>query len=72
MRTARQLYTDAHPTLLADTALRQGAVEVLDLPPPNMPQLRHARSLQRQLVATTTLSRHNLPTHYLCFVTLPS
>jgi hypothetical protein len=46
-------------------------VKLLDLPPPHLPQLRHARSIQRQLSATATLSRQftfNLPTHYLCFV----
>lgn len=48
-------------------------VEVLALPPPHLPQLRHARSIQQQFVATTTLSHQftfNLPTHYLCFVPL--
>jgi hypothetical protein len=46
-------------------------VDVLELPPPHLPLLHHARSIQQQLSATATLSRQftfNLPTHYLCFV----
>lgn len=52
-------------------AVRPALVDVLDLPPPHLPQLRHARSIQQQLSATATLSRQftfNLPTHYLSFV----
>jgi hypothetical protein len=42
-------------------------VEVVDLPPLHLPQLRHARSIQKQFVTSDTLNRQfyfNLPTHY--------
>jgi hypothetical protein len=44
--------------------------EIIDLPPPHLPQLRYAESVRKQFVTTDTLSRQfyfNLPTHYLCF-----
>ncbi len=47
--------------------------ELIDLPPLHLPQLRHASHIQRQFVATDTLRQQflfNLPTHYLCFVTV--
>lgn len=45
-------------------------VEVLDLPPLHLPQLRHAESIRKQFITADTLTRQfyfNLPTHYLCF-----
>jgi hypothetical protein len=70
---SRDLLAMARQRDVGVLAVRAGQVEVLDLPPPHLPQLRHARSIQQQLVATATLSRQfafNLPTHYLCFVPL--
>jgi hypothetical protein len=52
-------------------AVTDGRVEVIDLPPRHMPQLRHAEGVRRQFTASSTLNRQftfNLPTHYLCFV----
>jgi hypothetical protein len=46
---------------------------VIDLPPAHLPVLRHADGVRKQFGAGGALSRRfgfNLPTHYLCFVTV--
>jgi hypothetical protein len=49
-------------------AVLPGRVELIDLPPAHMPQLRHAERIRRQLalnVALVSPFYFNLPTHYL-------
>ena len=68
---SRDLVTMARQRDVGVLAVRQGAVEILDLPPPHLPRLQLARSVRAQFSVGDTLSRQftfNLPTHYLCFV----
>ncbi len=69
-RPSRDLVNLARQRDIGVLAIYSDRVEIIDLPPTHLPQLRHAESVRKQFVTTDTLSRQfyfNLPTHYLCF-----
>lgn len=70
-RPPQELLTLARQRSVGVLAVFPDQVEVLDLPPPHLPQLRHAERIRRQLAANVALITpfsFNLPTHYLAMV----
>lgn len=67
-RPPQELLTLARQRSVGMLAVYPDGVELLDLPPAHMPQLRHAERVRRQLalnVALVSPFYFNLPTHYL-------
>lgn len=67
---SRDLVNLARQRDIGVLAVYDDRINVIDLPPAHLPQLRHAESVRKQFVTTDTLNRQfyfNLPTHYLCF-----
>lgn len=67
-RPPQELLTLARQRAVGVLAILPDQVEVIDLPPAHLPQLRHAERIRRQLAANVALVGSylfNLPTHYL-------
>jgi hypothetical protein len=67
-RPPQELLTLARQRAVGVLAVLPDQVELLDLPPAHLPQLRHAERIRRQLalnVALISPFSFNLPTHYL-------
>jgi hypothetical protein len=67
-RPPQELLTLARQRAVGVLAVFPEQVELLDLPPAHLPQLRHAERIRRQLAANVALISafsFNLPTHYL-------
>lgn len=70
-RPPQELLTLARQRSVGVLAVLPDRVELLDLPPAHLPQLRHAERVRRQFavnVALTSPFYFNLPTHYLAMV----
>lgn len=70
-RPPQELLTLARQRSVGVLAVLPDRVELLDLPPAHLPQLRHAERIRRQFavnVALTSPFYFNLPTHYLAMV----
>lgn len=67
-RPPQELLTLARQRSVGVLAVMPDVVELLDLPPAHLPQLRHAERIRRQLavnVALVSPFTFNVPTHYL-------